>query len=68
MCHTSCSPAEMFGTLDWQDPYGRELHTSGIKAYGRAKLQVRLAPGWQPARLSRPGTSGIPRHTNTHQL
>lgn len=35
-----CSPAEAAGTLDWEDPYGRELNTSGIKAYGRAKLQV----------------------------
>jgi len=54
VCHMFCSPAEMFGTLDWQDPYGRELHTSGIKAYGRAKLQVR------PACLSRPGISERP--------
>jgi hypothetical protein len=35
-----CSPAEAAGTLDWEDPYGKELNTSGIKAYGRAKLQV----------------------------
>lgn len=41
----------MFGTLDWEDPYGKELNTSGIKAYGRAKLQVTLfgdlAFGWR---------------------
>ncbi len=40
--HLACSPAEAAGTIDWEDPLGKELNTSGIKAYGRAKLQVRL--------------------------
>jgi hypothetical protein len=40
LCGCWCSPAEAAGTLDWEDPYGKELNTSGIKAYGRAKLQV----------------------------
>lgn len=34
------SEAEIAGTLDWADPRGVDLGTSGIKAYGRAKLQV----------------------------
>lgn len=41
-CCCVCSPAEAAGTVDWEDPLGKELYTSGIKAYGRAKLQVHL--------------------------
>eukprot|EP00879_Flechtneria_rotunda_P013233 GHRR01013818.1.p1 GENE.GHRR01013818.1~~GHRR01013818.1.p1 ORF type:complete len:289 (+),score=68.67 GHRR01013818.1:453-1319(+) len=34
------SPAEQFGTIDWHDMKGTQLGTSGIKAYGRAKLML----------------------------
>jgi len=36
------SPAEQAGTLDFDDPKGVKLGTSGIKAYGRAKLMLLL--------------------------
>jgi hypothetical protein len=45
VCCCACSPAEAAGTIDWEDPLGKELYTSGIKAYGRAKLQVCYCAG-----------------------
>jgi NAD(P)-dependent dehydrogenase (short-subunit alcohol dehydrogenase family) len=36
------SQAEMFGSLDWSDMKGTARHSSGMPAYGRAKLSLLL--------------------------
>lgn len=37
-----CSQAEMFGSLDWSDMKGMSRQSSGMPAYGRAKLSLLL--------------------------
>lgn len=41
-CFPPCSQAEMFGSLDWSDMKGVSRQSSGMPAYGRAKLSLLL--------------------------